>query len=293
MSFSYKIKKELSQITNIKPCCSLAEMYGLLLFGKTFSKREMYINTENEFVADKYYSVAARLSDGKVTKTKSPSGKYRVSVDDEKGRLNVLKAFDLDGTERSRKINHANLSDMCCFNAFIRGVFLACGTINDPEKSYHLEFCVPYSLKNGFLKIIEETGLQAKEIKRNNSYYLYFKGSEDILTLFAIMGANDAVLEYTGVKIFKDIRNNTNRKMNFENANLDRTIDAAYKQNAAILKLKKEGKFQKLPPELKELAQLRLENPELSLKEIGELLDPPMSRSGVNHRFQKIIEYAE
>ena len=169
----------------------------------------------------------------------------------------------------------------------------ACGTLNDPEKSYHLELSVPYSLKNDLIRILEEVELKPKEIKRNNNFLLYFKDSEEILTLLTVMGANDAVLEYMGVKIYKDIRNNVNRRTNFESANFDRTVNAAIRQQQAIEKLKKEGKFNTLPTELKEIAVLRLENPDMSLKQIGEALNPPLSRSGVNHRLQKIIDLAE
>lgn len=293
MTFCSKVKEELINITEIEPCCSLAEMYGLLLFGKMFSKREIYINTENENVANKYKTVAERLGMNEIDCVVSASGKCKVKVNAENSRLKILNAFGYTGDERSRRINWANLANDCCFGAFIRGVFLACGTINDPEKNYHLEFTVPYSLRNDLIRIFEEVNLSAKEIKRNSSYILYFKGSEDIVTLLTLIGANDSVLEYIGVKVFKDVRNNVNRKTNFENANFDRTVNAAIAQTEAINKLKKSGEFQKLSPELKELANLRLENPDLSLNQIGKLLNPPLSRSGVNHRLQKIMNLAE
>ena len=293
MTFCSKVKEELINISEIEPCCSLAEMYGLLLFGKMFSKREIYINTENEKVANKYKIVCERLSFSKVTLIRSASGKCKITVDDELSRIKLLNAFGYSGNERSRRINWANITNDCCFSAFLRGVFLSCGTINDPEKNYHLEFTVPYSLRNDLIRIFEEVDLKAKEICRNNNYILYFKGSEDIVTLLTLIGANDSALEYIGVKVFKDVRNNVNRKTNFENANFDRTVNAAIKQTEAINKLKEKGEFQKLSPELKELASLRIENPDLSLNQIGQMLNPPLSRSGVNHRLQKIIELSE
>ncbi len=293
MSFCSKVKEELINISDIKPCCALAEMYGLLLFGKKFSKSEIYINTENEAVAEKYRNVARRLSVSEVGVKKFSSGKYRVTVDKAEGRLKILNAFGLSGTERSRRINWANINNDCCFSAFLRAVFLSCGTITDPEKGYHLEFSVPYSLKNDLKRILEEVELEAKEIKRGNSYIIYFKGSEDIVTFLTLTGANDSVLEYLGVKVFKDVRNNVNRKTNFENANFDRTLNASLRQTEAIKALKESGKFQKLSPELKILAEIRLENPDLSLGQIGLMLDPPLSRSGVNHRLQKIIELSQ
>lgn len=293
MTFCSKVKEELVNITDVEPCCSLAEMYGLLLFGKMFSKREIFINTENKNVAYKYKTVTQRITLQSVDCVESASGKCKVSIESEESRLKLLNAFGYSGSERSRRINWANISNDCCFGAFIRGVFLACGTISDPEKNYHLEFSVPYSLRNDLMKIFSEVELTAKEIRRNNSYILYFKGSEDIVTLLTLIGANNSVLEYIGVKVFKDVRNNVNRKTNFENANFDRTVNAALKQTEAIKRLKDKGDFQKLSPELKELALLRLENPDLSLSQIGKMLDPPLSRSGVNHRLQKIIDLSE
>ena len=294
MSFGTELKNELLNAQNVKPCCMLSETYGLMLFGKTFSKREMYLNTENEKVAERYYNIVKRLSGEKdISFTKTKSGKCRVSVNTEEGRVRVLECFGFSGNEKSRRINWADFENECCFGAFLRGAFLSCGNINDPEKSYQLEFCVPYSLKNDMLKVLSEVNLKPKEINRNNNIYLYFKDSEEILTLLATMGANNSVLEFTGVKIYKDLRNNINRKTNFENANFDRTVNAAIIQTEAILKLKKDGRFAKLPKELKEIAELRLENPDMSLKEIGEKLDPVLSRSGVNHRLQKLIDLAQ
>lgn len=293
MSFSSQIKNELLNIKDLKPCCSLAEMYGLMLFAKTFSKREMYLNTENEQVAECYRNVAERLSFESIETVKSQRGKCKVSVDSENARKKILEAFGFSGNERSRRINWANITDECCIGAFLRGAFLSCGTINNPEKSYHLEFNVPYSLHSDLLRVFSEADITAKEIKRNNSYILYFKDSEEILNLLTYMGANDSVLEYMGVKIIKDIRNNVNRKTNFENANLDRTLEAAMRQTDAINKLKDRGEYQRLSPQLKEIARLRLDNPEMSLKEIGELLKPPLSRSGVNHRMQTLLNLAD
>lgn len=293
MSFCSQLKTELMSLDEVKPCCALAETYGLLLFGKMFSKREIYISTENGEVAEKYKNVAERLSESEVEYTCSKSGKCRVSVKEQEGRLKILEAFGLSGDERSRRVNWANISDECCFAGFLRGVFLACGTINDPEKNYHIEFSVPYSLRNDLIRIFEEVELSAKEIKRNGQNVLYFKDSDEIVTLLTLMGANDSALEYIGVKVFKDVRNNVNRRTNFENANLDRTVNASLRQTQAIEKLKRDGNFEKLSPELKKIAVLRLENPELSLQQIGQMLEPPLSRSGVNHRLQKILNYAE
>lgn len=295
MTFCSKVKDEF--INGIEPCdacCTLAETYGLMLFGKMFSQREIYINTENNQVSAKYKKVAERLSLENTSDAFASSGKSKISVSSKEGRLRILNAFGYDGTERTRRINWANIQNDCCFGAFLRGVFLACGTINDPEKNYHLEFVVHYqNLCKDLIRIIEEVGLTPKLIMRNGSNVLYFKDSDEIVTLLTVMGANNSVLEYIGVKVYKDVRNNVNRRTNFENANLDRTVNAALRQTEAIEKLKKNGAFNKLQPELKTLAEIRLENPDLSLQQIGQMLNPPLSRSGVNHRLQKICDLAE
>ncbi len=295
MTFCAKVKEELiNEIKDIKPCCSLAEMYGLMLFGKRFSPHEMFLNTENKFVADKYTTVAERLSLDKATVNISAYGKYKISIDKPESRAKILNAFGYDEKNYSRRINWANIDNECCFGAFLRGAFLACGTINDPEKNYHLEFVVPYiNLSKDLKRVFDEIDISAKEITRNGSYVLYFKDSEEIVELLTVLGANDSVLELIGVKVYKDVRNNVNRKTNFENANFDRTVNAALRQTEAIKKLKKSGKFKRLTPELQEIAQIRLENPDLSLQQIGEMLSPPLSRSGVNHRLQKIMSLAE
>ncbi len=295
MTFCAKVKEELiNEIKDVKPCCSLAEMYGLMLFGKRFSPHEMLLYTENKLVADKYTTVAERLSLDDVTVHISAYGKYKISVDKPESRESILNAFGYDGKNYSRRINWANIDNECCFGAFLRGAFLACGTVNDPEKNYHLEFVVPYiNLCKDLKRVFDEIDISAKEITRNGSYVLYFKDSEEIVELLTVMGANNSVLELIGVKVYKDVRNNVNRKTNFENANFDRTVNAALRQTEAIEKLKNSGKFKRLTPELREIAQIRLENPDLSLQQIGEMLTPPLSRSGVNHRLQKIVKLAE
>ncbi|MEG0545710.1 MAG: DNA-binding protein WhiA [Oscillospiraceae bacterium] len=294
MTFSSKVKDEILKIDNVKTCCQLSESYGLLLFARGFSLKEIYISTENSSVAEKYKNIVERLSLQDADTIKSESRKYKILSLDKVANKKVLMAFGYEGNERSRRLNWGNISDECCFGAFLRGAFLACGTINDPEKSYHLEFVIPYlNLSKDLKRVMEEMNLEPKEITRNGSYILYFKDSEEIEDVLALIGATNSTLELMGIKMYKDVRNNVNRRLNFESANLDKTVNAALIQTEAIELLMKNGEFKNLPAELKEIAMLRIDNPDFSLKQIGDMLIPPLSRSGVNHRLKKLCNMAE
>lgn len=294
MSFSSDLKEELLHIQAENPCCLLAESYGLMLFGRAFSSRELSISTENEAVAQKYQYLAERLCRRAPIVQKATAKKFKVSVETPEDRLRVLFAFGCDGTERVRRLNWANITEECCVGAFLRGAFLACGTVNSPEKNYHLEFVVPhYNLCCDLKKFLESNDFSPKEVRRSGLYVLYFKKTEEIQNLLGIMGAAKFVMEFIDVIVYKDIRNNVNRRLNFENANLNKTVNAAMRQIELIGKLQQSAAFQELSEELQEIAQLRLENPDYSLQQIGNELMPPMSRSGVNHRLKKLCAMAE
>ena len=240
MTFSSKVKDELLNVETIKPCCILAECYGLLLFGRGFSAGEVYISTENRNVALRYKELVERFTENPCNVSESASGKIKVSVGNKQDRLAVLNAFGYNGKERTRRLNWANISEDCCIGSFLRGVFLACGTVNSPEKNYHLEFVVPHMyLSRDLQKFLSDNDMAAKEVTRNGAYVLYFKDSGEIEDMLTVMGASNCVLELMGVKMYKDMRNNVNRRLNFESANLDRTVNAALVQIDAINRLKK------------------------------------------------------
>lgn len=294
MSFSSNVKDELLNIQTENPCCILAESYGLMLFGRGFSSSEVYISTENKMVAMRYKALAERFTDNECEVSVTASGKVKISVKTKEDRLKVLAAFGYSGKERTRRLNWANIQEECCIGSFLRGVFLACGTVNSPEKNYHFEFVVPHmNLSKDLIKFISDIDLCPKEVNRNGSYVLYFKDSTEIEDVLAVMGAQNSTLQLMGVKMYKDMRNNVNRRLNFESANLDRTVNAALMQSAAIEKLIRHNMLLELPSELQEIANLRLENPDFSLKQIGDLLSTPLSRSGVNHRLKKLCSLAE
>lgn len=294
MTFSSAVKEELLAVKAERPCCMLAESYGLLLFGRGFSASELHISTENEKVALRYKALTERLALSRCAVERSASGRYRVSVPGRVGRLRVLAAFGYDGTERTRRMNWANIGEDCCAGAFLRGVFLACGTVSSPKKNYHLEFVMPYmNLSRDLQKFMSEVNLHPKTITRSGCYMLYFKDSGEIEDLLTLMGASNSVLEMIAAEIYKDIRNNVNRRTNFESANLDRTVDAALNQIREIELLQKAGALRELPESVRKIAALRAQHPEYSLSQLGAAFSPPLSRSVVNYRLQKLRDAAK
>jgi DNA-binding protein WhiA len=299
MSFASETKNELCR-TDPAPCCRRAECYGILLFGRNFNAKAVSFSTENGAAAHRAARFAEEITGAVPRIASSSSGKtgerivHTVSVEGAAGISGVLNSFGHTGNEISLRINLANLENECCRSAFLRGVFLACGSVTDPRRDYHLEYVVPYRNLardlSGFLLDIEELNLQPGFLNRKGSFVVYVKGSERVADLLTFMGAPSAAMQLMQVKMLKEVRNNVNRKTNFETANIDKTATAAAQQVLAIEKLMKSPAYADLPEELKELALLRLRNPDMSLRELGENLSRPLSRSGVDHRLRRILE---
>lgn len=293
MSFSSEVKKEL--LTHeYTPCCNHARNYGLLLFGRSFSSDELSLLTENEDIANVYCEAVTYFSGKVITPTKTDGGKFKVSVKDKQIISTVFDKLAISSSPVKRKVNLANLAEPCCFSSFISGAFLSCGTVTDPQKEYHLEFSVASkTLAEDLVKIFDEYEPVPKITQRSGSYTVYFKNSTDIEDVLSIIGATESSLAFMGTKVYKDIRNTVNRKVNFESANLARTIAAATKQYEAIVTVKNKIGLDALPEELREIAQLRLEDRQLSNSEISKMLSESLTVSGVNHRFKRIIKIAE
>ncbi len=293
MSFSSDVKKELCEIKCESDCCMRAESYGLLYFGRAFSKQEICLMTDYQFVAEKYKNAIRFLIQAEPKETVSKSGKITVSIEEKDSRIAILNELGYSSTETSYRLIPENIENAdCCFGAFLRGAFIACGIVTDPKTEYHLEFDVAY--KNKCIDLSELfNGFSAvpKKSDRNGMQIVYFKDSNHIEDILTVMGAQVGVMNFIGEKIYKDVRNNVNRKVNCDAANIKKTFAAASRQIEAILALKDSGRFDSLPSDLKELATLRLENPEMTLSELGANLSTPLSRSGVNHRLKKITEY--
>ncbi len=176
----------------------------------------------------------------------------------------------------------------------VREAFLKAGSMNDPNKEYHLEIVFKRNKKaQDILDILLKYNIKAKLIKRRTDFVIYFKDGEEISNFLAFIGASSSVLRFEEVRVVREMRNSVNRKVNCETANLTKTVNAALEQIQAIETLKQNGKFKELDSSLKEIATLRLENPEISLENLGKMLEKPLSKSGVNHRLKKIMQISK
>lgn len=293
MSFSSDVKSEISKTENISSCCFHAQVYGLVLFAH-FSKYNLSITTENTDVFSLYVSYLREYCGVEPIISKSGTKKMTAYVKSDADKTKVFDKFGHSFNEATLRINRANISDECCAGAFLRGAFLSCGTVTSPESGYHLEFVVPYKkLCTDLMKFLDELNLNPKYIVRKGNHIVYFKDSESIEDILAIIGAQDASLYVMGIKIEKDVKNKVNRKLNFELSNISKTVDAAQIQISAIELIESRQGLSSLPENLQKIARLRLEYPESSLSELEKLLDEPISRSGINHRLNKIVKIAQ
>ncbi len=293
MSFSSDVKSEIAKAENFSSCCLHAQVYGLVLFAH-FSKYNFSITTENSDVFELYLSYLKDYCGVDPVINDSGTKKQTAYLKTDSEKEKAFEKFGHSLKEATLRINRANIADECCAGAFLRGVFLACGTVTAPERGYHLEFVVPYKkLCTDLMKFLDELELNPKYIVRKGNHIIYFKDSESIEDILAIIGAQDASLYVMGIKIEKDVKNKVNRKLNFEMSNISKTVDAANLQVEAIEYIESKVGISSLPDTLQKIAYIRLENPESSLSELGKLMDEPISRSGINHRLNRIVKIAE
>lgn len=294
MSFAGDVKNEIIVNKPKNSCCLHAQAYGMLLFCRSFKTERISVMTENKAAAYYYAEIISDILGKSFVPEISDAGKCSLKLTDKNDTDRILEHFGHSPEDTFFNINRANISDDCCFGAFISGVFIACGTVTNPQKDYHLEFVTQYKkITDEFKALLCEIGFEPKTVKRNGVYVIYFKDSESIEDILVLTGATNSSLGIMEAKIYKDVRNNVNRKVNFENANFSKTLNASALQIAAIKKIKKKKGLIYLPPELRSLAVLRLKYPEYSLRELGEELEEPISRSGANHRMNRIIKISE
>lgn len=280
MSFSSEIKEELSKIKNLKDKEILeAEFLGYILTGNTSnSKESLEFITENEFNIEKFYKILFNLE---IEYEPNVRGKVFVATIKKCEKVESLMNLKIDSSEETKK-------------SIVRGSFLGAGSITDPKKQYHL--AINFEEKNNadyILNICKSFGVILKVLENKSSYQLYIKDGEEISKFLALIGANKGMLAFEDVRITKEIKNNVNRLVNCETANLNKIVNAAVDQVNDIKLIQNLKKFDELPDYLKEIALLRLENQDASLKALGEMLEKPLGKSGVNHRLQKIHEIAE
>lgn len=296
MSFTADVKTELTTIRPQRGCCLAAECYGMLEFAHAFCGAEISLQTEHAAVAATYSELVAAccsVAPPAVVESKRRSAFYTVSVREPWERRRVLERYGHAAGEPSVRLNRANLDCDGCAPALLRGAFLVCGAVSNPESDYHLEFSMPYyNLSRDLLALLRELEFSAKYVCRKGTHVIYLKESEQIADCLTLMGAQSASLEMLGVKVLKSIRNDVNRAANCETANIGKTVAAAMAQVQAVRRLSEAGVLDTLPEGLQKLAALRVENPDLSLRELGALCDPPLTRSGVNHRLQRLLDAA-
>ncbi len=295
MSFSSDTKNNLCSMTGQSKCCIRAEAYGLLLFsGMLRDSSEVLYRTKYEFVARRIADLASESCGVSVDithpRSNDESSLYFISVPYAADREDLVEIFGKDDNIRLSVLNK-----QCCFSAFLRGAFIVCGSVTDPKKDYHLEFDIHNKeICDAFIKLLNYNGIvNAGYSERKGDFLAYFKDGEIIEQILLEMGAQSASFEVLEERSIRDVRNQVQRRTNCDNANLKKVSNAAGEQIFYIKKLCEGKGLESLPEELREIALLRLENPDMSLRELGENLDPPLSRSGVNHRLKRLIEWSK
>lgn len=295
MSFSSDVKTELTELIS-SACCTKAEAFGMLIFGRAFGISEISLMTEIKAVAEHYCTSIRDLTGVTPEISFSKAGNYKISIPKRADRVKILEFFGYTGKEIALRINLSNLeqsNEDCCSKAFLRGAFLVCGSATDPEKDYHIEFNVSKAkLCDDLMHIIGDLGLRCKKIVRSNSYVIYTKEADSVEDYIGTMGANNAFLEVMKTRAIKDIKNQINRRSNFESANMSRSIEAGLKQVTLIEEVLSKIKLSDMTKDLGQLCSLRLENPDISLDELGKMMTPELSRSAVSRRFKKLEKIA-
>lgn len=304
MSFASQTKKELTMI-DVDECCGLAELSALIRMNGTVQltnrKVVLDITTENAAIARRIYSLIKKsfnipldLMVRKKMRLKK-NNVYIVRVPVQVQELLQQLHIVSEGFQFNAGIDASIHQEQCCKRAYLRGAFLAGGSVNNPEgSSYHLEIVSMYEEHCAALcELANQFQVNARCIERKKGYILYIKEGEKIIEFLNIIGAHQALLKFEDVRIMRDMRNSVNRIVNCETANLNKTIGAAMQQIENIKLIDQEVGLDSLPEKLREVAEIRLQHPDLNLTEVSEMLDGKVSKSGVNHRLRKIAQMAD
>lgn len=294
MSFSSDVKEKLSKMSNLTNKEAVKyELIGYLISNNTTcTNKKIKYSTINEYNINRFSKLISNLNI--IDFNIELKGKT-YTIDLKKiDTIDLIEYKEKDILLKDRIVNSIYDKENINLKALIRGIFLGSGSVNNPENKYHLEIILSNieSAKN-VQKLLEKVDINMKLFERKKGYSLYLKDGEEISKFFALIGANSAVLKFEEIRVIRDMKNNINRKVNCETANLNKTVNAAVKQIEAIKNLQKKGQFESLPDNLKEIANLRLENPDASLIELGQMLKNPIGKSGVNHRLNAILRLGE
>lgn len=287
MSFSSDVRRTLCGAEEKCEACTAAELAGIMSFSGRLSSDELCFLTEKDFIADKIASDILKCTGKRITYSGEKNIKIEISDSD------MLKSIR-EKTGIAREDFEKGLNRECCRRAYIRGAFLGGGCAADPKKNYHLEFDTKYKLSaERLVNVMSDCRTVPKLTYRKGHYLVYLKSGDDIADVLCLMGDNMSALSFYTAQMEKDVRNTVNRQVNCEMANQRKTSAAAMRQLAAIKKIKSRSAMTKLPAVLREIAEVREMYPDVSLKELGGMLNPPIGKSGVNHRLNRIMEYAE
>ncbi len=306
MSFSSTAKDELVRLPFSKPCCMLSELSALLQTSASLSLKgggqvRLAFRVENAGLARRIFLLIRTLFS--ITPSlhfvrHSRLGGQRSSVltlenqDAQKLLLSLgMMTADADGTTHLIRTTPRNAAiRQCCRKAFLRGAFLGAGSVTNPEKGYHFEIVTGEpALHDALVKIMEKSGISVKQMSRKGLMVIYLKESEQIVSALGLMGAHQALLQLENTRVHKNVMNYVNRMMNCDASNMEKQLDASHRQIEAIRMLSLTKGLGSLPPSLEQVARLRLSQPEASLQQLGEMLNPPLGKSGVNHRLRKIV----
>lgn len=284
MSFSAEVKEELSKQCSPARHCQIAELAALLHFSGQYGQDKegnltIGLQTENEAVIRKCFTLLKKT--------------FNIDTDTvlngEKKEKLIAKFGDL-----SAPVDSLLLKNTCCRRAFLRGAFLSCGSVSDPEKGYHLEFvCTERRQADQLVEVMKSFSIEGKTVLRKKYNVVYLKEGAGIVDLLNVMEAHVSLMNLENLRILKEMRNSINRRVNCETANISKTVQASSRQIEDILFIKEHYGFSRLPDNLREMAEVRLEYPDAALKELGEHLNPAVGKSGVNHRLRKLSELAE
>lgn len=292
MSFSLEVKQELSKINSLADKNNVkCELMGYLVTSNTsVQKNKVRFSTESQYNINRFSKLLNNL--GFVN--------YDIKIQRNMYSIFINKNDIQELIRAEENINIANeilsyfLKSEILEKAFVRGTFLGSGTINNPEKKYHLEiFLKNLETAKYIIEILKKYSIDFKILERSKKYAIYTKEGEEISKFLALMGASASVLKFEEIRVYRDIKNNINRKVNCETANLNKIVNSSVKQINDIKYIKEKGKFNELSEQLKEIAIVRIENPDMSLEELGKLLKKPIGKSGVNHRLRKIQKIVE
>ena len=295
MSFASEVKSELCRDAVGSRTLAVAECCGVMLFCHTFTQREIRVMTASESLSERLPRIIKRASGVQTQPASRVGGRYVYALTDPEQIARVFAALDIDAKRAlSHHINLGLLEDPGCREAFLRGAFLAGGSVTDPAKSYHLELSTAhYSVSRECAALLADMGFAPREITRGGNYVLYYKRSEVIEDLLSTLGATNAAMRVMEAKVEKSMTNTVNRKVNCDAANVDKTVAAAQAQLDAIRRIDRDYGLDTLPEPLQQAALLRFANPEVSLTDLAKLSYPPVSRSTLSYRLKKLMEYGK